>query len=84
MAAALLQDPGDHGLLTDVLVADMLNGYARFSGQCRSLLADAVAQRFGKPGVVEDADVVGLEEPRHPFRVADRRQRPGDHHPVIA
>ena len=84
MLAASLQHLCRRRFLADMLLADVLDGQTRFRGQCRRLLAHPLARRFGKPGVIEDAEVVGVEELRHPVRVAHRRQRPGDRHPVVA
>ena len=65
--------------LGDVLDRDP--GFGR--QRCRAL-PHPIAQRLGKLRVIEDADAVGIEKPRHPLGVADHRQRPGDHHPVVA
>src|SRR6202021_4044449 len=62
----------------------VLDCYSPCGGPRRGLLAQPVAQRFGKAGIIENADVVGVEEFRHPLRVANRRQRPGDDNPVVA
>ena len=61
-------------------VLDLNTGLSR---QRRGCLADAFAQRLGEVRVIEDADPSGVEIPRHPLGVAHRRQRPGDHQPVV-
>ena len=38
----------------------------------------------GKFRVVEDADPSGIQVTGHPVGIANPRQRPGDHHPVVA
>src|SRR6476619_6681922 len=54
----------------NMLLADVLDGYTRFSGQRCSLLAHKLPQRFREPRVVENPHMVGTEELRHPSRVA--------------
>jgi hypothetical protein len=80
----VLQDFGDDRFLADVALADMLDRDPCFSGQRCRRLPHPVAQRRGKVRIVEDADPVGVEEPRHPLGVADGGQRPGHNNPVVA
>ena len=82
--AALLQDPRHHILLADIALADVLDRQPRLAGQRGGAVAHTVSQRLGKLGVVEDADTTGIEIPGHPVRIANSRQCPGDHHPVVA
>ena len=63
---------------------EVLDGDPGLGGQRCRTLAHPIAQRHGKLRVVEDADAVGIEKPGHPLGIANRRQRPGDHHPVVA
>ena len=84
MLAALLQHLGDNRLLADMALGDMLNRDPGFSGQRCRRLAHPIAQCHGKLRVVENTDLVGVEEPRHPVRVADGGERPGHHNPVVA
>ena len=42
------------------------------------MVADLIAERFGEPGVVEDADLVVEEVARGRLGVADVRQGPRD------
>ena len=43
-----------------------------------------IAQRLGELWIIEDANARGIQEPRHPLRIADDRQRAGDHDTVVA
>ena len=82
--AALLEDPRDHILLADIALADVLDRQPRLGSQRCRAVSHTVSQRFGELRVVEDTDTPGSEIPRHPIRVAHPRQRPGDHHAVVA
>jgi hypothetical protein len=84
MLTAPLKHLRHHRFLADMLVADVLDRDSRSRGQRRRLLAHLVTQRFGKLRVIEDAHVIGVEKFRHPIGVANRGQRSGDHHPVVA
>jgi hypothetical protein len=83
MIATLFQHLGIDGFVADVVLGDMLDRDPGFSGpRCRRL-AHPVAQYHGKFRVVENTDLVGVEEPRHPLGVADGGKRPGHHNPVV-
>jgi hypothetical protein len=84
MLTAPLKHLRHHRFLADMLVADVLDRDSRSRGQRRRLLAHLVTQRFGKLRVIEEAHVIGVEKFRHPIGVANRGQRSGDHHPVVA
>jgi hypothetical protein len=81
--APLRQHTRDDVLLADMRLADVLDGNAGLSRQGRRGLSDALAQRLGEVRVIEDADSSGVEISRHPLGVAHRRQRSGDHQPVV-
>jgi len=83
MIAALIQHLGDDRLLADVALGNMLNRDPGFRCQQRCLIAHLIAQRHRKVRVVENTDLVGVEEPRHPTCVADGRKRPGHNNPVV-
>ena len=84
MIAALFQHLGDDCFLADVALGDMLDPDPGFSGQRCRRLTHSLTKRRGKVRIVEDADPVGVEEPRHPLGVADGGKRPGYNNPVVA
>jgi hypothetical protein len=66
---------GDDRFLADVALADMLDRDPGFSGHRCRRLAHPLTQCRGKVRIVEDADLVGVEEPRHPLGVADSAEQ---------
>jgi hypothetical protein len=83
MVAALVKHLRHHRFLAHMAFGDVFDPDPRLGSQHNRPLAHPIAQRFGELRVVEDAHVVRIEELRHPIGVAHRRQRPGDHHPVV-
>ena len=84
MIAALLKHPRNHLLLADMVLGDVLDHQPGFRRQRSRAVSHTIAQRLGELRVIEDADPIGIEEPGHPFRVADHRHGPRDDHPVVA
>ena len=82
--ASLHQHARDDVLLADMRLAYVLDLHAGLRRQRRSGLAHEFAQRLGELRVIEDTDSLGVEIPRHSVGVAYRRQRSGDHQPVVA
>jgi hypothetical protein len=54
------------------------------SSDCGSILANRITQRFGKLGVVEDANPLHVQIFRHPFGITDRRKLATDDDAVVA
>jgi hypothetical protein len=79
----LRQYARDDVLLADMRLAHVLDADPRFRRHGRRCLADPFAQCLGELGVVEDADPVRVEISRHAIGIANRRQCPGDHQPVV-
>ena len=71
MIAALLDDPSDHVLFTDVALADVLDHQPRLGNQSCGAVSHTISQQFSELGVVEDADTLGIKVPGHPVRIAD-------------
>ena len=84
MVATDGKDLGDDVLLADMALANMFDGHASSTGQFGSSVADAIAERFSKSRIVEDADLTRRQKCRHSLRIAGPRQRPGDDDPVVA
>src|SRR5262249_27504156 len=84
MVAALREHLGNHLLLADVAVGNVLNGNAGSRSQLGGALAHTVTKRLGKSRIVEDADLPRRKKCRHPFRIARPGQGPGDDDPVVA
>ncbi len=82
--AALLQHPRNNILLADKRLADVPDGHPGLSGQRYRTFANPIPQRHRKLWVVEDANPIGMQEARHPIRVAHPRKRFRDHHQVVA
>ena len=82
--ATLRQHPCDNVFLADVRLCDVLDRDAFCLSEGCSAIPHEISQRHGELRVVEDADAPGIKEPRHAICVAYTRQRPSDHHPVIA
>jgi len=82
MVAAARQDLGNHLLLADVAVGNVLDGNAGSRGQLGGALAHTVTKRLGKSRIVEDADLPRRQECRHPFCITHPGQRTGDDDPV--
>ena len=57
MVAAHGQHLGNHLLLADVAVGDVLDGNAGSRSQLGGALAHTITKRLGKSRIVEDADV---------------------------
>ena len=57
MVAALREHLGNHLLLADVAVGNMLDGVAGSCSQLAGTPAHTVTKRLGKSRIVEDADV---------------------------
>ena len=84
MSSPPVQDLLDAVLLADVMVAEELDGQPVLRGECLGVAADLIAERFGEPGVVEDADLVLEEVARGGLSMADVRERPRDDDPIEA
>ena len=84
MIAALFQHLRDNVLLADMRFGDVLDHDPCRGGDGCGAVPHAIPQRHRELWVVEDADPVGMKEPRHAIRVADARQRSGNHHSVEA
>jgi hypothetical protein len=65
MVATDGKDLGDDVLLTDMALANMFDGHASSTGQFGSPVADAIAERFSKSRIVEDADLTRRQKCRH-------------------
>ena len=76
MIAARLDDCGDHVVLANVRVGDVLD--LRACGHCQFLgsLPYKVARRFGNARIVKDANVVRVQKARHAHVMASFLQRP--------
>src|SRR6516165_712255 len=84
MVAAPREHLGNHLLLADVAVGNMLDGNANSRGQLGGALAQTVTKRLGKSRIVEDADLPRRQECRHPFCITHPGQCTGDDDPVVA
>lgn len=84
MIAALDQHPGHHILLADMGFVDVLDADTRLCRQFLGPGTDPLAQGFGKSGLVEDADLCGIEKRRHALGKTGSRYRAGDDDAVIA
>ena len=82
--AMLLKHAGDNVFLADMRLGDVLDAHPRLGSQRRRPLAHTITQRHRKLRIVEDADAPGVEKSGHPRGIADHRQRPCDHHAVVA
>src|SRR5207253_9009580 len=75
-------------VLADVVLGNVFDGNAsgtrQLGGALALALAHAIAKRFGKSRIVEDADLPRRKKYRHSLRVTGSRQRAGDDDPVIA
>src|SRR5215831_14888629 len=71
--AACGQHLGNHVLLADVAVGNVLNGNAGSRSQLDGALAHTVTKRLGKSRIVEDTDLPSRKKCRHSLRIA----RPG-------
>ena len=81
---APFQHLGDNAFLADMALCDVFDrdiGCVRHARRRRTHL---IAQFRGKVGILENANAVRVEKPRHPVGVAHRGQCPGDDHPVVA
>ena len=65
MIAALFQNFGYDRLLADMTLGDALDHDPGFRSQRCRRFAHLLAQCHGKFRIAEDADLVGVEEPRH-------------------
>jgi hypothetical protein len=61
----------------------VLNVYPGCRRQFFSPAPNPFAQRFGKPWIVEDPDVVGVQKTRHARRVTGPWQGASDDDPVV-
>src|SRR5499427_8607572 len=84
MVAARGQHLGNHVLLADLAVGNMLDGNGGTRRQLGGALAHAVTKRLGKSRIIEDADLPRRQKGRHAVRVARPGQGAGDDDPVIA
>src|SRR6516225_6018290 len=75
---------GDDVLLADMVLGKMFDGDASSTGQLSSSFADAIAKRFGKSRIVEDADLARRQKCRHSLGIAGPQKRAGDDDPIIA
>ena len=73
MVAACGQHLGNHVLLADVAVGNVLDGNAGSRSQLGGALAHTVTKRLGKSRIVEDTDLPSRKKCRHSLRIA----RPG-------
>ena len=73
--AALVEDLPYDVFFANVALAQKLDLDAVALGELLGILANLVAQRFGKLGVVEDSDAARSEVRGHPLAVAKSRQR---------
>lgn len=64
--AACSERAGHEIFLADVALVDVLDLDASDRADLLGTLADALAQRFGKARIVEDADAAQLQKARHP------------------
>jgi hypothetical protein len=83
MVAAPGEYLGDDVFFADVVLGNVFNSDACSTGQLGSAGADAIAERFGKPRIVEDADSTCRQKCRHALCVAHPRQCAGDDHPIV-
>src|SRR5580704_8759552 len=67
MVAACGQHLGNHLLLADVAVGNVLDGNAGSRSQLGGALAHTVTKRLGKSRIVEDADLPRRQKCRHPL-----------------
>jgi hypothetical protein len=65
-------------------LVDVLDPHPGLGRQGRGALAHLPVQLVRERRVVEDRDLVEVEIPGHARRIANRRQRASDHHPVVA
>jgi len=70
--------------LAKVLLANELNLDTRRLGDGCRIRANRIPQRRREAGVIEDADVMGIQVVRHAFGVTQLAQAAGDHNPVVA
>ena len=84
MVAACGQHLGNHLLLADVAVGNVLDGNAGRRSQLGGALAHTVTKRLGKSRIVEDADLPRRQKCRHPLCITHPGQRTGDDDPVVA
>jgi len=84
MVAACGQHLGNHLLLADVAVGNVLDGNAGGRSQLGGALAHTVTKRLGKSRIVEDADLPRRQKCRHPLCITHPGQRTGDDDPVVA
>ena len=84
MITTLGEHLGDHVLLANVRLVDVLDGHARHRRRFHGRRTNAIAQRLGKARVVKDADAARVQKARHPLRVTRPRQRACNDHPVVA
>src|SRR5262249_15783126 len=75
---------GDDVLLADMALGNMFDGHASSTGQFASPVADAIAERFSKSRIVEDADLPRRQKCRHSLRITGPWQRAGDDDAVVA
>ena len=84
MVATDGKDLADDVLLADMALGNMFDGHASSTGQFGSPVADAIAERFSKSRIVEDADLPRRQKCRHSLRIAGPWQRAGHDDPVVA
>jgi hypothetical protein len=76
--------PGDSARHSLPTAASRNRRQPRLDRQLCRRIAKTVPQGLREVRVIEDADPVGKQKPRHPLIVTNCRQRPGDDHSVIA
>ncbi len=74
---------GNDRFLADVARADILDWDSGFSGQLCRRLAHPLTQRRGDVRIIEDADPVGADKPRHLLGLADGGKSPGHRNSVV-
>ena len=75
MVATDGKELADDVLLADMALGNMFDGHPSSTGQFGSPVADAIAERFSKSRIVEDADLPRPQKCRHSLRIADPWQR---------
>lgn len=82
MIAPLLEDIPYAVFFAKVLLSDELDLKATFFGNPLGIVAQLISKRFGKAGVVKDADMVVTQKTGHPLSIAEGGKCPLDHHSI--
>lgn len=82
--ARVLEHCGNDLFLADRRLGNVLDSRSVHTRQRLCGFMKAITQRLGQTRVVNNADVIGIKETRHPRRITGARLGSGNHYPVVA